>query len=97
MHLDAMLGIIVKSAMGPALRNEISAQLRVQHSKHVAIELRGHSGAVIVRRFDRLGIFSKIGSEQQPVALLHVRAYTSEQADRSRVIEISDRAAEKCE
>uniref|UniRef100_A0A6J5ZSF6 Unannotated protein n=1 Tax=freshwater metagenome TaxID=449393 RepID=A0A6J5ZSF6_9ZZZZ len=46
---------------------KVGAEAAVDHVEHVAVEGRGHSGAVVVCGFDNRRVLDEVGPEQQVV------------------------------
>ena len=51
-----------------ALRVEVGVELAVEHRQHVAVELGGHAGGVVVGRDEPVDVLHEVGAEQQRVA-----------------------------
>src|SRR6266498_4080252 len=73
-HLDPLLHRVPQGHVGERLDLEVRPQLPVDDAQHVAVELRGHAGRVVVGRHENGGILDQIGAQQQPLPRLQWRA-----------------------
>src|SRR5919205_1268117 len=66
-HLDPLALAVVERHVVERVDVEVGAQLAVDHAQHVAVELRGDAGAVVVGRFDHGGVLHQIRPQQEVV------------------------------
>ena len=78
-----------------AVEHEVAAELTVDDSEHVPVELDRDPGGVVVRRLDTGGVLHEVGPEQECVARAESRPQLAEEARALRADEVADRAAEK--
>ncbi len=66
-HLDPLVTAIEERDVLERVRHEVGAELAVDDVEHVAVELGGDSGAVVVGRLDHGGVLDEVGPEQESV------------------------------
>ena len=81
--------------MLPPQRIEVSVQLAVEHPEHVAVELGGDAGRVVVGRDQASRVLDEVGAEQQRVTREQGRREVVEQTSAIGGLVVADRAAEE--
>ena len=68
-HFDATELLAVNRAMAICIQIEICAELAVDSSQDIQIELRGYPASVVICGFDNVPLFAQIDADQQSTVL----------------------------
>jgi hypothetical protein len=63
-HLDPLALAVEERDVVERIDVEVRVELAVDHVQHVAVELRGHALAVVVRGLEHLRVLDEVGAEE---------------------------------
>ena len=67
-HLDPLgVGVEARDVL-ERVRVEVGVELAVEHAQHVAVELGGHAGGVVVGGDEAVDVLDQVGAEEEGVA-----------------------------
>ena len=96
-HLDPLVGLVPAGHVLEPGGIEVGTQLAVEHVEHVAVELGGHAGAVVVGVDQPGPVLDQVGTEEQAVVQGHDLAQLDEELAALGRVEVADGAAEEGE
>ena len=72
-HLDPLVVGVAPGDVVEGVGIEVGAELAVEHAQHVAVELGGHAGGVVVGGDEPVDVLHEVGAEEERVAGLEGR------------------------
>ena len=87
--------LVVEGDVVEARRVEIAVEIGVDDVQHVAVELRGHAGGVVVGGLERRPVLDQVGADQEPVVGPEHRAHAAQERAPLAAVEVAERAAEE--
>src|SRR3954468_22096000 len=95
-HLDpAARGVPAGDVLARRRLASDGAELAPQHVDEVAVERRGDTATVVVRRHQPLRVLDETGAEQEVVTRVHGFAQPGQEEGALLLVEVADRAAEE--
>ena len=96
-HLDPGVGPVEEGHVLEGVGIEVGVELAVDHVQHVAVELGGHAGPVVVGRLQDGPVLRQVGAEHQAAAAGPSGAQALQEGAALRRIEVADRPPEEGE
>ncbi len=64
-HLDPLLVLVPQGDVAEPVRIEVAPELLVEHAEHVAVEVGGDAGSVVIGGDEPLSVLDQIGADEQ--------------------------------